>query len=61
MTDRKIVTHGWAKPIPDRNFDWQAYFDDDEPDDNGHMLMGHGRTEEDAIADLLGQVEEDEE
>lgn len=52
----KIVTHYWAKPIPPRDFDWVAYRDNDEPDDDGHMMQGFGRTEEDAIEDLIEQI-----
>jgi hypothetical protein len=47
-----IVTNYWMKPIPQREFDWAAYLSDDEPDDNGHMLIGYGRTADEAIADL---------
>lgn len=47
-------------PIPIRQFDWQATWDNDEPDDNGNMLCGHGRTPLDAIVDLLDSTEQDE-
>lgn len=40
-------------PIPIRTMDWQAVYDDDEPNDDGQMASGHGRTETDAIADLI--------
>lgn len=40
-------------PIPLRQFDWCAYFDNDEPDDDGHMLVGYGKTEAEALVDLL--------
>jgi hypothetical protein len=43
----KIVTHCIFPPIPDRQFDWCAYYDNDD----GHPC-GYGRTEEEAIADL---------
>jgi hypothetical protein len=39
-------------PIPVRDFDWEAYFDGYEPGD----ALGHGATEEEAIADLLEKV-----
>ena len=55
---RKIITNYWAKPIPIRQFDWSAHFDDDEPNDEGQMLMGYGRTEQEAIDDLLVSAEE---
>ena len=52
----QIVTSYWAKPIPLRQFDWQAWRDNDEPDDNGNMMMGYGRTEAEAINDLILQI-----
>jgi len=50
---RKIVSTHVHPPIPIRNFDWQAHFDGDEPNDDGQMMCGYGRTEALAIADLL--------
>ncbi len=49
----KIATSYWAKPIPLRQFDWCAWYDDDEPNDSGGMRQGEGRTQQEAIADLL--------
>ena len=49
MAQRKIVTDYWAKPVPLRQFDWTATFDDYE----GGGPIGYGRTEQDAINDLL--------
>ena len=57
---RKIVTTYVYPPIPIREFDWQAHFDGDEPNDNGSMLAGHGRTEQEAISDLIEQHSETE-
>lgn len=37
-------------PIQDRRFDWCAYFDPEH-------IYGYGRTEQEAIADLMEQVE----
>lgn len=54
----KIVIHFWMKPIPPREFDWCAYRNNDEPDDDGHMLQGWGASEAEAIADLLERIEE---
>ena len=48
---RKIVTDNICPPIPDRQFDWIAYFDGDE--ENGPC--GYGPTEEAAVADLAEQ------
>jgi hypothetical protein len=53
--ERKIVTSYWAKPIPIRQFDWEAFRDGCE-EDGGY---GYGPTEEAAIADLI-ENEEDE-
>lgn len=50
---RKIVTSFVFPPIPDRNNDWEAHFDGDEPNDNGQMLTGRGATEQEAIESLL--------
>lgn len=49
----RIVTHFWMKPIPLRQFDWIAYYDDDEPSDGGGMDMGEGATEAQAVVDLI--------
>jgi hypothetical protein len=50
---RPIVTHFVCPPIPDRRFDWQATFDDYE----GGDPIGFGRTEDEAIEDLVAEVE----
>lgn len=42
-------------PIPDRRFDWLAV-DDDTYDGEG-CPIGHGRTEAEAVLDLLDQIE----
>jgi predicted RNase H-like HicB family nuclease len=54
---RKIVTQYAPPPIPDRTNDWMATFEDwdlGEP-------IGLGETEQDAIADLEEQIEQEEE
>lgn len=55
---RKIITTFIYPPIPIRQFDWQAHFDGDEPNDDGWMLAGNGATEEAAIEDLLQSAED---
>jgi hypothetical protein len=51
-------------PIPTRNHDWQAYDAntyDCDCDENGFFStspLGHGATEQEAIADLLQQIED---
>jgi hypothetical protein len=49
----RIVTHYWLKPIPVRSFDWSAVGDSYEPEDP----IGYGATEEEAVNDLLEQLE----
>ena len=53
-----IHTHGDAKPIPIRDYDWSAVLDSYEPG----MPCGWGSTEEKAIQDLLELIrsEDDE-
>ena len=57
----KIITSYVFPPIPLRQFDWCAYRDSYEPPDSdgvGGGLIGWGRTEQDAINDLV-QIEEE--
>jgi hypothetical protein len=49
----KIRTEHVYPPIPIRTMDWQAVYDNDEPNDAGGMASGHGRTEAEAIRDLM--------
>jgi hypothetical protein len=50
----KVKTVFWAKPIPARSCDWHAWYDGDEPDDDGRMRrIGEGATEREAVDDLL--------
>jgi hypothetical protein len=53
-TKPPIVTHYWAKPMPDRTHDWVAFRDGEEE----RMQYGYGATKEAAIAELL-MLEED--
>lgn len=52
----KIVTRYDPPPIPIRRFDWSAVSDDYEPP----QPIGWGRTKDEAIADLLMQMEDDQ-
>lgn len=58
---RKIETSCWAKPIPDRSFDWEAVYEDYDyaPDGPSHPI-GYGRTEAEAIADLKMQCPDED-
>ena len=49
----KIKTNYEHPPIPLRQFDWSAVYDNYEPGD----YVGHGETEEKAIADLKEKTE----
>ena len=53
----KIKTNYEYPPIPIRDFDWSAV-DDDTYDgaEDSHCPIGWGRTEEEAIADLMQQL-----
>ena len=51
----KIVLSHIRPPIPVRDFDWQATLDGYEPGDP----IGHGRTPEDAKADLIEQLDDE--
>ena len=52
----RIKTHHAYPPIPIRDFDWQAW--DADTYDGDHCPVGYGKTEEEAIADLISQTEE---
>lgn len=49
----KIITSYDPKPIPMRQFDWSAMRDGYD----GGDPIGYGRTEEEAIADLIEEEE----
>jgi hypothetical protein len=50
---RKIITSQDCPPIPVRDYDWSASREDYDEGD----FIGYGRTEQDAIDDLLEQEE----
>jgi hypothetical protein len=51
--ERKIVTRYGAKPIPARQFDWEAWYEGEE--EGGPM--GYGPTEEAALQDLKDETD----
>lgn len=50
----KIVTDHQYPPIPYRNMDWVAFEDGKEEDG----IYGYGKTEQEAIDDLLDNLEQ---
>lgn len=48
-----VVTNLVYPPIPTRQFDWVAIYEGDEPNDDGNIEAGYGRTEVDAVHDLI--------
>jgi hypothetical protein len=57
---RKVVTDYVYPPIPTRDFDWQATWDDYDPDPecSRGQNVGWGRTEAEAVADLYRETED---
>jgi hypothetical protein len=53
----RIKTNFDNPPIPIRDFDWSAW--DDETYDKDSVI-GHGKTEEEAINDLIEQTEDNQ-
>ena len=54
----KIITSYIYSPIPIRQFDWVAVTDDYDGAEDSHCPIGWGRTEAEAIADLMEQLED---
>lgn len=56
----KIRTDYWPKPVPTNRYDWSAVDDDTydgAPDSGNRNQIGYGATEQEAIADLMEQLE----
>lgn len=49
----RIHVSYWAKPIPLRQFDYEATYDDYDGAEDSHCPIGHGRTEAEAVLDLI--------
>lgn len=61
LNGKTVYTSFDYPPIPDRRFDWSAIDDNyDGAPDAGWHCVGHGRTEQEAIADYLEQEAERE-
>ena len=54
----RIKTRNIYPPIPLRNFDWCAYDDETYCCPECRSPVGYGRTEQEAIDDLLSILEE---
>ncbi len=54
MEEPNIKTEYWPKPIPIRNYDWEAW----DADLNEDSPIGHGLTEDEAIINLLEKLDE---
>jgi|688.fasta_scaffold316540_2 hypothetical protein len=52
----KIVTDYWQKPMPIRDHDWSA-IDDETYSGEETDCIGYGKSEIEAIRDLLDQIE----
>jgi hypothetical protein len=60
VNGRHIVTQHIYPPIPVRDYDWAAHYDDYDADcgDDGYYSLGavgYGKTEQEAIDDLKEQ------
>ncbi len=53
MSTPKVRVSLVYPPIPIRAFDYCAVYEDDEPDDDGNIDAGYGKTAEEAERDLL--------
>ena len=52
----KIRTEYYPKPIPIRSFDWTAIDEDNEEACVEACVVGYGKTEEEAVRDLLEMI-----
>lgn len=55
---RKIITNFDHPPVPFRNHDWSAIFDDYDGAEDSSCPVGRGATEKEAVQDLIEKVEE---
>lgn len=55
---RKIITNFDYPPIPVRNCDWSAVFDDYDGAEDSNCPIGRGSTEREAIQSLIEMVED---
>jgi hypothetical protein len=56
----KIIVNQNSVLLPSNQFDYFAHLDGDEPDDDGNMKMGWGKTEREAVEELFNILDESE-
>ncbi len=56
----KIIVNQNSVLLPSNQFDYSAHLDGDEPDDDGNMKMGWGKTEREAVEELFNILDESE-
>ena len=56
----KIIVNQNSVLLPSNQFDYSAHLDGDEPDDDGNMNMGWGKTEREAVEELFNILDESE-
>ena len=54
----KIIVNQNTIPLPTHRFDYSAHLDCDEPDDDGRMVVGWGKSEKEAVESLFQLLEE---
>lgn len=56
----KIIVNRNTILLPSNRFDFSAHVDGHEPDDDGRMMVGWGKTEREAVEELLNILDERE-
>ena len=56
----KIIVNQNSVLLPSNRFEYSAYLDNDEPDDDGNMNVAWGPTERDAVMELFDILDERE-
>ncbi|NBW16637.1 MAG: hypothetical protein EBR82_52540 [Caulobacteraceae bacterium] len=54
----KIIVNQNSVLLPTNRFDYSAHIDGDEPDDDGRMLVGWGKTQREAVEELFNALDE---
>lgn len=56
----KIIVNQNSVLLPTNRFDFSAHLDGDEPDDDGRMMVGWGKTQREAVEELFDMLDERE-